>query len=94
LKREEQLGEFFLFMLILFTFGGGAAFLVPYLSRRAKGLDQTVDRETLARLLEDMDQLSSRLTHIEEEMAFYKELRGQGEPRTLPAPEEGEAGAE
>ena len=85
------MGEFFLFMLILFVFGSGTAFLVPYLSRRAKGLDQTADRETLARLLEDMDQLSNRLTHIEEEMAFYRELQGQGEPGKLPAPEEGKA---
>jgi hypothetical protein len=79
-------------MLILFIFGTATAFLVPYLSRRAKGLEGSVDQETLARLLEEVDQLSHRLTHIEEEMAFYKELRGQPEPGLLPNPEEGEEG--
>jgi hypothetical protein len=87
-RREGTLGEFFLFMLILFTFGTATAFLVPYLSRRAKGLEGTVDQETLARLLEEVDHLSTRLAQIEEEMAFYKELRGQEEPDLLPAPEE------
>jgi hypothetical protein len=82
------LAEFFLFMLILFMFGSATAFLVPYLSRRAKRLDGTVDQETLARILEDMDQLSSRVSHIEEEMAFYKELRGREAPEGLPAPSE------
>jgi hypothetical protein len=86
------LAEFFFFMLILFTFGSATAFVVPYLSRRAKRLDGTVDQETLARVLEDMDQLSSRLTHVEEEMAFYKELRGREAPEALAAPNEMEEG--
>ena len=84
--------DFFLFMLILFVFGSATLFAVPYLTRRAEKVGGSVDQETLARLLEDMDQLSSRLNHIEEEMAFYKELRGQRALEGLPAPDEEEEG--
>ena len=88
------MGDFFLFVLILFVFGSATAYLAPYLSRRAKGLEGNVDQETLARLLEDVDQLSTRLAQIEEEMAFYRELRDQPEPNRLPASGDGNEGSD
>ena len=69
------MGEFFLFMLILFTFGWGSVFLAARLNRGPNRLESTADSELLARLLEDMDQISKRLGHVEEELDFYKELR-------------------
>jgi hypothetical protein len=87
------LGEFLAFVLIIFTFGWATAFLIPYVRRHWQKLDQTADQEVLARLLEDMDQISSRLSHIEEDLEFYRELRGPEDPDRLPAPaEDGEGG--
>ncbi|NNM04376.1 MAG: hypothetical protein HKO65_04680, partial [Gemmatimonadetes bacterium] len=43
-----------------------------------------------ARLLEDIDQISNRLGHIEEELDFYKELRGTEGRERLPPPAESE----
>ena len=69
------MGEFFLFMLILFTFGWGSVFLATRLKRGADRLESAADSELLARILEDMDRLSMRLSQVEEEMDFFKELR-------------------
>lgn len=79
------MGEFFLFMLILFTFGWGSVFLAARLKGGPNRLESTADSELLARLLEDMDQISTRLGHVEEELDFYKELRAPDDPPRLEA---------
>ena len=88
------MGEFFLFMLILFTFGWGSVFLAAHLKRGPNRLESSADSELLARLLEDMDRLSERLGHVEEELDFFKELRapdgirrlGPSDPVERPSP--------
>lgn len=82
------MGEFFLFMLILFTFGWGSAFLAARLKGGPNRLDSTADSELLARLLEDMDQLSIRLGRVEEDLDFFKELRAPGDPPRLSSPDD------
>lgn len=70
-------------MLILFTFGWGSAFLAARLKGGPSRLESTADSELLARLLEDMDQISTRLGHVEEELDFFKELRAPDDPPRL-----------
>jgi hypothetical protein len=63
----------------------GTAFAALHFRRELKGSNQGVDSEMLARLLEDVDQLSNRLSRIEEEMEFFKELRApEGRGRLSP----------
>lgn len=81
------MGEFFLFVLIIFAFGWGSAFLLPFVRRHSSRMEPTIDHEVLARLMEDMDQISGRLTQVEEELDFFRELRAPGEPERLPPPD-------
>lgn len=74
----------FLLAFFVLAFGFGSLFL--YLRRPSNRLEGGMDREVLARILEDVDQLSNRLNRVEEEMDFFKELRGPGAPDRLPAP--------
>jgi hypothetical protein len=87
------LGEFLAFILILFTLGWGSAFLLPYVRRHWGKLDRTVDHETLARLLEDTDQLAARLTQVEDELHFFKELNAPDDQERLSSPDMGGEGA-
>ena len=80
------MGEFFIFVLIVFSFGWGSAFLIHYLRRNWRTLDQTADTEVLARLLEDTDQLASRLSQVEEELDFFKKLHEPEEPGRISPP--------
>ncbi len=77
-----------MFVLIIFAFGWGSAFLLPYLRRNWRGLDQTLDHEVIARLLEDTDQLAARLTRVEDELHFFKELHAPDRQDRLSPPEE------
>ena len=88
------MGEFFLFMLILFVFGFGAAFLVPLVRRNSTRLEPPLDNQVLARLLEDVDQLSTRLSPLEEEVDFFKELNAPEERRSISSPEDSPTGDE
>lgn len=81
------MGEFFLFMLILFVFGSGTAFLLPRALRSWRNVDQTVDNEVIARLLEDTDQLATRLSQVEEELDFFKELHAPEDRGQIPPPD-------
>jgi len=83
------LGEFLVFVLIILGAGWGSAFLMPVLRQRYKKLDQSMDHEVLARVLEDVDQLSTRLTQVEEELDFFKDLNAPQEHDRLPSPSEG-----
>jgi len=85
-SEEVPLGELFLLILMLFTFGVASAFLFPMAHRHSKRLDRTVDQDVLARLLEDMDRLSTRLGQVEEELGFFKELRAPERKDRLSAP--------
>jgi len=87
------LGEFLAFILILFTFGWGSAFLLPYVRRHWRKLDRTVDHEIIARLLEDTDQLAARLTQVEDELHFFKELNAPDDQERLSSPDMGGEGA-
>lgn len=78
------MGEFLGFMLILFFFFWGSAILLPYVRRNSRKLEGPLDNEVLARLLEDVDQISTRLNRVEEEMDFFKDLKSPREPGSLP----------
>ena len=84
------MGEFLGFVLIVFAAGWGSAFLLPLLRQRFKKMDQSMDHEVLARVLEDVDQLSTRLNHVEEELDFFKDLNAPEKQGQLPSPDEGE----
>lgn len=79
-----------MFMSILFTFGWGSVFLATRLKKGPDRLESTADSELLARLLEDMDQISTRLGHVEEELDFFKELRAPSESPRLVSPDNSE----
>ena len=78
--------EFLAFVVIVFTFGWGSAFLLSHLRRNWRQLDQTMDHEVIARLLEDTDQLASRLTQVEDELDFFKKLNAPKDPERLSPP--------
>ena len=84
------MGEFLVFALIVFGFGWGSAFLLPYLRRHDRSLNRNVDPEVIARLLEDTDQLSTRLNQVEEELDFFKKLYEPERPNFLSSPSQGE----
>jgi len=86
------LGTLLGFLLIILALGWSTAFAALHFRRQLKGSEPTVDSETLARLLEDMDQLSSRLARMEEEMDFFKELRApETSVRIMPSGSQREA---
>ena len=78
--------DFLAFVMIVFTFGWGSAFLLKYFRRNWQRLDQTMDHEVIARLLEDTDQLASRLTQVEDELDFFKKLNAPEDPERLSPP--------
>jgi hypothetical protein len=61
---------------------------MPILRRQNKRLNESVDYEVMARLLEDVDQLANRLSQVEDELRFFKELRAPDAPGRLSAPDE------
>ena len=82
------MGEFLGFLLVVSFIGWGTAFTALHFFRRMRRLDEGVDREVTARLLEDVDQLSTRLSQVEEELAFFKELRAPENRPGLPSSRE------
>jgi hypothetical protein len=78
------LGEFLGFLLIISVIGWGTAFTALHFRRHLKRMDEGVDHEVLARILEDVDQISTRLSRLEEDMDFFKELRAPDTPGRLP----------
>jgi hypothetical protein len=76
-----MLGELLGFLLVISFIGWGTAFVALRFRRELGRGGGEVDHEVLARLLEDMDALSTRLSRVEEEMDFFKDLRA---PETRP----------
>ena len=87
------MGTFFGLILIMSVIVWGTAFTALYFWRQTRTLDRGVESDVTARLLEDVDDLSTRLTRVEEELEFYKKLNAP-EPtnpeKTLPGPEDPE----
>jgi hypothetical protein len=80
-----------LVLMVLVAGGVGSALLFSYFRRQSGRLEGGMDREVLARVLEDLDQLSNRLNRVEEELDFFKELRRPEEHPRLGAADQGEA---
>ena len=80
-------GQLLGFLLVVSFIGWGSAFAFLHFRREAKNLDQGMDNQVLGRLLEDVDQLTSRLSRVEEELDFYRELRGTEAPERLAPPD-------
>jgi len=78
------LAELLGFLLIISFIGWGTAFAALHFRRESKRLGDGADHELIARLLEDMDQLSTRLSRLEDDMDFFKELRAPEERPRLP----------
>lgn len=74
-------------VLIISVIVWGTAFTAIFFWRQIRGPDRGVESEVTARLLEEVDNLSTRLAHVEEELDFYKKLRDPGPSRRLPDPE-------
>jgi len=85
------LGEFLGFLLIVAVIGWGSAFAALYFRRESKQIGEGADHEVLARLLEDMDHITTRLSRLEEDMDFFRELRAPDTPGRLPGPQKSEA---
>lgn len=82
------MAEFLGFLLVISFIGWGSAFAALHFRRQAKRLDQSVDHEVLVRLLEDTDDLATRLSRVEEELGFLRELRAPPDPGRLNPPED------
>jgi hypothetical protein len=74
-------------VLIISVIVWGTAFTAIFLWRQIRSPDRRVESEVTARLLEEVDNLSTRLAHVEEELDFYRKLRDPGPSRSLPDPE-------
>ena len=75
-----------LVLLIMFlTFAGVSAFLLPYIRRELEGRGAAPD---VLRLQESIDDLTARITLLEEEKDFYRELRSSADtPQIESGPE-------
>lgn len=81
------MAEFLGFALIASVIGLGWAFAIPTLRRRRANMESgSADAQLMARLLEDNEQLESRITALEDEFRFFKELYPPEEPERLPPP--------
>ena len=81
------MAEFLGFLLVISFIGWGSAFAALHFRRQAKQLDRSVDHDVLARLLEDTDDLATRLSRVEEELSFFRELNSVEDRARLAAPE-------
>ncbi len=75
---------------LLFILAGTGAYFLPYILRhwRGLGLEGGESGPDVLRRQESIDELTGRLTLIEEEIEFNRELRSTEEtPRIEPGPE-------
>jgi hypothetical protein len=77
--------DFFFFMLILLGFISGSAFIYVMVTRLSRRIEPGGEDLTVSMLRDELDSLSIRVGRVEEEMDFYKRLKGPGGPE-LPAP--------
>ena len=77
--------DFFFFMLILLGFISGSAFIYVMVTRLSRRIEPGGEDLTVSMLRDELDSLSVRVGRGEEEMDFYKRLKGPGGPE-LPAP--------
>ena len=66
------MGEFFLFVVIVFSAFWGSMFLSPIARRRRNQVEE--DPEAARLLREELDDLQKRLGRMEEELEFYRKL--------------------
>jgi hypothetical protein len=83
-------GEFLVFVLIVFSAVWGSVFLAHLLKRSSRTLDSGGDDPRLARLQEETEHLERRLAIVEDELSFFRELRAPDTPPGLPAPDGGD----
>ena len=77
--------NFFFFMLILLGFISGSASINLMVTRLSRRIESGGEDLTVSMLRDELDSLSVRVGRVEEEMDFYKRLKGPGEPEP-PAP--------
>jgi len=85
--RGEAVGEFFVFVLIVFSAVWGSAFLAARLKRSSRELEAGSDGPIRDRLRDDLEQLETRVGSLEEELEFFRELRSPQSSAKLPSPE-------
>lgn len=78
------MGEFALVMLIVFSAVWGSVFLGAYVKRLSRDHDARPDDVLLRGLREDTHQLEARLSRVEEELEFFRELHSPESPAQLP----------
>jgi len=82
------LAAFMALLILLFVCGCSAAFFLPYVRRHARELEKGESGPDVVRLQETIDELTARLTLLEEESEFYRELRSSEDtPRIESGPE-------
>ena len=81
------MGMFLGFLLIILVVVWGTAFTGLYFWRQARSLDRGAESEVTARLLQEVEDLSTRLARVEEEVDFLTELKAPRDSRRLPDPD-------
>ncbi len=79
---------FMALLVLLFIMGCTAAYILPSIRRHRRELEGGEVGPDVVRLQEAIDDLTARLTLVEEETEFYRELRASEDtPRIEPGPE-------
>ena len=82
------MGEFFAFMVIVFTAVWGSVFLAAHLKRSFRELEPGPDGPLQDRLQDGLEQLETRVASLEEELEFFRELHSPQSSAKLPLPED------
>jgi hypothetical protein len=75
------MGDFFLFVLIIFSAIWGSAAVFTLLGRISRRVEPRNQDALIGGLREEVESLSGRLGRVEEELDFYKRLQAPEEPR-------------
>ena len=76
--------EFVIFVLTMFTAVWGSAFMLAWIKRFSRKIESGSDDPLLAAFREETDQLRDRLSRLEDEVGFFKELHAPDEDPRLP----------
>ncbi len=84
------MGEFFAFILIVFSAIWGSVFLGAYVKAFSRKLESRPDDPLIEGLRDETDQLTIRLARVEEELRFFRNLHEPESPGQLRPPDANE----
>lgn len=82
------MSEFVAFVMIVFVAVWGSVFLGVIAKRFMNQVEAGPDGPLIDDLRDDVTRLADRLAHVEEELTFYRELRGPESPPALGRPDD------